>query len=180
MTPNLHPILVHFTIALFSTSFILFLFFYLVKFQNNAFIKISTELEITARWCLWMAALITIFTALAGLYAFNTVRHDTASHIAMTNHRNWAIPTASGIILMSLWSLWDYYKNREPKTLFIIGILITQGLLLSTAWRGGELVYRYGLGVMSLPQSEVAGHHHNQEKAEESNKENIPHSHHEH
>lgn len=180
MAPNLHPILVHFTVALFSTSFALYLIVYLVKLQNNTFIKFSIELEITARWCLWMASLITIFTALAGLYAFNTVRHDTASHIAMTNHRNWAIPTASAIILMSFWSLWHFYKNIRPKTLFIIGILITQGLLLSTAWRGGELVYRYGLGVMSLPQSENAGHQHQHEKAETSRKENIPHSHHEH
>jgi uncharacterized membrane protein len=178
MAPNLHPIFVHFTVALFTTSFILYLAVYLIKFQNNAFIKLSNELEVTARWCLWIAALITIFTALAGLYAFNTVRHDAASHIAMTNHRNWAIPTASAIIFLSIWSLRDYYKNRRPKTLFLIGILITQGLLLSTAWRGGELVFHYGLGVMSLPQSETTGHHHH-EKAIESVKENLPHSHHE-
>lgn len=179
MTPNLHPIFVHFTVALFSTSFVLYLAVYLIKFQNNAFIKLSNELEITARWCLWMAALITIFTALAGLYAFNTVKHDAASHIAMTNHRNWAVPTASAIILLSIWSLWDFYKNRRPKALFLIGILITQILLTSTAWRGVELVFRYGLGVMSLPQSEGTGHHHS-ERVEESTKENIPHSHHEH
>lgn len=180
MSPNLHPILVHFTVALFSISFVLYLAVYLLRFRNNALIKLCNELEITARWCLWLASLITIFTVLAGLYAFNTVRHDTASHIAMTNHRNWAIPTAGAIIFMSVWSLWGYYKNIRPKTLFIIGVLITQGLLLSTAWRGGELVYRYGLGVMSLPQSENTGHQHQHDKAETSRKENIPHSPHEH
>lgn len=167
MTPNLHPIFVHFTVALFSTSFILYMLLYLAKFQIIISERILNEFEVTARWCLWIAALITVFTALAGLYAFNTVRHDSASHIAMTNHRNWAIPTATAtataIILMSFWSLWDFYKNIRPKAFFIIGILITQGLLLSTAWRGGELVYRYGLGVMTLPQSETAGHHHHHE-----------------
>lgn len=34
------------------------------------------------------------------------------------------------------------------------------GLLLSTAWHGGELVYRYGLGVMSMPKSHGEGHAH--------------------
>lgn len=178
MAPNLHPIFVHFTVALFSTSFILYMLVYLAKFQNITYARVLNELEVTARWCLWIAALITVFTALAGLYAFNTVRHDTASHIAMTNHRNWAIPTATAMILMSVWVLWAYYRNLKLKTLFIIGILLTQGLLLSTAWRGGELVFRYGLGVQSLPQSEIAGHQHQQGKTEEANKENIPHSHH--
>lgn len=179
MASNLHPIFVHFTVALFSISFLLYLAVYLLRFRNNTLIKFSNELEITARWCLWIAALITIFTALAGLYAFNTVRHDAGSHIAMTNHRNWAIPTASAIIFLSIWSLWDYYKNRRAKTLFLIGSLITQVLLISTAWRGGELVFRYGLGVMSLPKSDATYHHH-REKVEVPIKEKIPHSHHEH
>lgn len=42
-----------------------------------------------------------------------------------------------------------------------IGLLLAAGVLLaSTAWHGGELVYRHGLGVMSLPQPEGEGHDH--------------------
>ena len=29
------------------------------------------------------------------------------------------------------------------------------GLLMTTAWYGGELVYRHGIGVMSLPNAEI-------------------------
>jgi len=36
-------------------------------------------------------------------------------------------------------------------------------LLANTAWHGAENVYRYGLGVMSLPQQESEGHAHNHE-----------------
>jgi hypothetical protein len=37
---------------------------------------------------------------------------------------------------------------------------VVQTLLLITAWHGAELVFRYGLGVLSLPQAEEVGHHH--------------------
>ena len=56
MTPNLHPVFVHFTVALFSISSLLYLSVYLIKFSNNDLIKLSIELEITARWCLWIAS----------------------------------------------------------------------------------------------------------------------------
>ncbi len=39
-------------------------------------------------------------------------------------------------------------------------LLVAQLFLFSTAWRGGELVYRHGLGVLSLPQTEGEGHSH--------------------
>ena len=43
---------------------------------------------------------------------------------------------------------------------FGIGLVIGVILLGVTAWYGGELVYRHGLGVMSLPESETEGHSH--------------------
>jgi uncharacterized membrane protein len=157
--PNWHPIFVHFTVALFSTSVGLYTLVYL--FNNfRIFPKVSLDLEVSARWCLWLVGIIVIGTVLAGLYAYNTVKHDGTSHLAMTNHRNWALPTAATMVLVALWSLWRTYKQKSITITFIVALFIVQGLLLSTAWRGGELVYRYGLGVMSLPKVEGVGHDH--------------------
>lgn len=160
MIPNWHPIFVHFTVALFSTA---------VGFYSLSFLSVripifqttlSQEFETVARWCLWVVSLLSIITVIAGLQAYYTVNHDAPSHMAMTNHRNWAIPTAICMVLMALWSMWRYRKGKAITLTFLIGLLIVQGLLLSTAWRGAELVFRYGLGVMSLPQSEGKGHQH--------------------
>lgn len=157
--PNWHPILVHFTVALFTiSSAFYFLAFVFQSLANPR--PIASEFEIVARWCLWMSAFITIFTVLAGFYAYNTVRHDAISHLAMTNHRNWALTTASGILLVSIWSAWRYYKNKKITPTFIILLAIIECLLLITAWKGGELVYRHGIGVMALPQLENEIHHH--------------------
>ncbi|MBA2655303.1 MAG: DUF2231 domain-containing protein [Gammaproteobacteria bacterium] len=78
----------------------------------------------------------------------------------MINHRNWALPTAAAIFLLACWSVWRYIKNERISLMFIIALLVVEGLLLSTAWRGRELVYRHGLGVMSLPQSAKELEHH--------------------
>lgn len=157
--PNWHPIFVHFTVALFSTSVGFYVLGYLFA-KLKILPKIASELEIVARWCLWIAGIVVIGTVLAGLYAYNTVRHDAPSHLAMTDHRNWALPTAGAMLLMALWSLWRTYKRRTISLTFIVLLIIVQVLLLSTAWRGAELVFRYGLGVISLPQREGEGHHH--------------------
>ena len=153
--PNWHPIFVHFTIALFSMSA---LFFCLAKFASRY--KISDQYLVVARWCLWMGAFITIGTVIAGFYAYYTVAHDTPSHLAMIDHRNWAIATFVVILVLALWSILDYRAKKNPNLLFIVSILFGLGLLMSTAWHGGELVYRHGIGVMSLPEGHGVGHDH--------------------
>lgn len=115
---------------------------------------------IVSKWTLWGAGFMAILTVLAGLYAYNTVKHDGISHAAMTIHRNWAIPTAMAILAMTLWSLWRHYRKQSLSCLFVLALVIVEGLVLITAWHGAELVYRYGLGVMSMPQAEEVGHNH--------------------
>jgi uncharacterized membrane protein len=165
--PNWHPIFVHFTVALFSTALCFYMLAYLCK-SLRIFSKVASEFEIAARWCLWFVGIIVIGTILAGLQAYNSVKHDEISHLAMTDHRNWAFPTAGVIVLVALWSLCRTYKQKPITITFIIILFIVQGLLLATAWRGAELVFRYGLGVMSLPQAEEMGHLHHHEMTMDS------------
>lgn len=165
--PNWHPIFVHFTVALFSTSVGFYGLAYFAQGLNPAKFKspLLSELETVARWCLWMAALVTLGTLLLGFYAYYTVNHDSPSHVAMTSHRNWAIPTLIAMLGVAFWSMWRYSVRKTVTLPFLIVLLLVQGLLLSTAWRGAELVFRYGLGVLSLPQFEGVGHQHQHDEA---------------
>lgn len=165
--PDWHPIFVHFTVGLFSTSVGFYVLAYLTSRWRIISSKMTADLETAGRLCLWTAGITAIMTVLAGLYAFNTVSHAGISHLAMIDHRNWALPTAAAIVLVALWSLWRDYKQKRLTLVFIIALLMVQGLLLATAWRGAELVYRYGLGVMSQPQSEGEGHNHHHGKERE-------------
>lgn len=152
--PNWHPVFVHFTVALLFIAATIHL---LSRFLPNG--ELANQLTIVARWNLWLGVGFTLLTVAAGWYAYNTVAHDAPSHITMTKHRNWAMATFTLFLVIAGW---EYYLSRRGKSknwLFTRLLVIAAGSLLSTAWRGGELVYRHGLGVMALPQAEI-GHEH--------------------
>jgi len=178
--PNWHPIVVHFTFALFTTSVGFYGLTYISSRLKIVSKPLNTEFEIVARWCLWMGAFATIITVLAGLYAFYTVQHDAVSHLAMKLHRNWALLTAAPILAAAGWSLLKYFHQKPINLTFIVILLVIEGALLSTAWHGSELVYRYGLGVMSLPKPEGTGHHHHEKKTQSSNETTAPSEEHHH
>lgn len=152
--PNWHPLFVHFTVALLALSVGLYV---VVPFVPQ---PLKTQWKIVACWTLWFGTGFSIVTGLTGLYAYNTVVHDTPSHAAMTDHRNWAIATITLFVAMTVWSLVHLQRKKVLGSLFIAGMVAAGGVLASTAWRGGEVVYRYGLGVRSLPQAEGEAHEH--------------------
>ena len=153
--PNWHPIFVHFAIALLSMSSV---FFVLLKVLKNHPVK--EQLRILAYWNLWLGTGFAVVTAIAGWFAYNSVAHDTASHIAMTEHRNWAIITVLVFFIISIWSV-KLYKNLQGENFIFTAIMVFAFVLLaSTGWRGSEAVYRYGFGVMSMPTVEGEGHAH--------------------
>ena len=155
--PNWHPIFVHFTVALFLTSIGLFAaarFAPTAAWRNNALI--------VARWNLWLGCAISLFTIAAGWYAYNTVTHDEPSHRAMTEHRNWALVTVALILTAAVFTWWKHRDHSEVSIGLLATLVLAAGMVVATAWHGGELVYRFGLGVMSLPKAESSGHEHGQ------------------
>lgn len=153
--PNWHPLFVHFTIALLSMSVLFFVALKIVKKQS-----IRDQFVILAHWNLWLGTGFAVVTAIAGWFAYNSVVHDAASHAAMTEHRNWALITLSVFIIATFWSVKRYQHKNNTHFTFTLFMLVAFMLLASTGWHGSEAVYRYGLGVMSLPKAEGEGHAH--------------------
>lgn len=147
--PNWHPVFVHFTVAMLIIAAAIHL---LSRFLPNG--ELANQLEIVARWNLRLGVGFTLLTVAAGWYAYSTVAHDAPSHIAMTEHRNWAMATFALFLGVAGWEYFLSRRGKSKNRLFTGLLVIAAGLLLTTAWHGGELVYRYGLGVMSLPKPE--------------------------
>ena len=59
----------------------------------------------------------------------------------------------TSVLVLAVWSYLGNRNKQQENILFLAIMLIATVLLASTAWRGGELVYRHGMGVMSLPDS---------------------------
>ena len=152
--PNWHPVFVHFTVALLSLSSLMFLVGALAP-ANAAWKKNCLTV---ARWNLWIGASLTVLTVIAGWDAYNTVAHDGPSHEAMSDHRNWAIPTALGYIFLAIVSFITR-KRESTSVIFVLLMVMALAALSVTGYKGGEAVYRYGLGVMSLPQASGDGGH---------------------
>ena len=153
--PNFHPILVHFTIALLFVSF----FAFLVSIWGNNY-TVRYQARLIGRWNLWIGAAMSVLTVAAGVYAFNTVAHDDASHVVMEKHEHLALATFALYGILAIWSLMHFRKDKDEPKSFVLIVFAAVVMVLVTAWYGGELVYRHGLGVMSLPVPEGAGHDH--------------------
>ena len=148
--PNWHPIFVHFSVALLSISALLYLAGLVLK---------KPHLLSVGRWNLWIGAGFTIITVLAGFDAYNSIPHDGPLHAAMTDHKNWALATASIFGLLALWALLKLRGANAVGAGFVALILVASGSLAVTGYKGGEVVYRHGGGVMRLPEVSGDGGH---------------------
>ena len=154
--PNMHPAVVHFPIALTLISLLFGLGAHMLR-KHNA----EPLLAAAGHFTLWLAALGAVVAVIFGWLAFNSgMNHDDGGHAAMLLHRKWAIPTALGLVVLAGIDVWKLRLNQvmAPLTLALLFVLSTA--ITTTAWLGGEIVYRHGIGVLSLPASEGAGHNH--------------------
>jgi uncharacterized membrane protein len=168
--PNLHPLAVHFPIALTAVSF---LFFAGARIGSSR--SWAPQWSAVGHWTLWLAALSSVGTAGLGWLAFNSVKHDDVSHVAMLLHRNWALPTAIGLVVVAAWDLWRIRETYLPS----VSTVLATGLLFVavsvSGWLGGELVYRHGLGVLSLPHGDAEADRNNSDThTPEGNTATIP------
>ncbi len=152
--PNLHPLFVHFVIAFLMTSPILLL----AASAASAESRRGQSIQAAGDWMLFLGVVFALLAVAAGLQAYYSVAHDAPSHAAMTTHRNMALATVAIIAVFALWR-WSARSSR-PSSMFSILFLIAIFALGATAWKGGQLVYHYGLGVSSLPAVTGDGHDH--------------------
>ena len=149
--PNIHPLLVHFPIALISIS-VLINFGFLV-FHNSKWLKATTTLlyVITA-----ISSIITYFT---GRQAADSVSVPITANLVLSNHSDWALWTIcyfGGIAAIWIIILWRKIKLKRfiSIPLFLLG-LGALGMVFQTADRGGKLVYLYGVGVQPIEDEQL-------------------------
>lgn len=153
--PNLHPLIVHFPIALISVSAI----FHVTAIATRGK-ACATHCSVLAHTTLWLGALAALPTVFFGWQAFNSVNHDEAGHAAMLLHRAWGLATLALLVVLAGWDFWRSKADAMPSWWFAGAVIGAWGMVAATAWHGGELVYRHGLGVLSLPAAELGQHGH--------------------
>ncbi len=150
---NIHPIFVHFPIAL---TFLALLFAFLAIILPG---KRQLFKEMLM-WTLLLGALAAITTALTGFLASQQIPHNEAIHKIMTVHQTFGIIIGTTFLLLGLWILLRRVKMQVGELVFLTFFLAAlTGLTGYSASLGGKMVYEHGAGVVPMMEMMRSQHH---------------------
>ncbi|NUQ38504.1 MAG: DUF2231 domain-containing protein [Caldilineales bacterium] len=141
MPLNPHPLIVHFPIALLLTS---------VALSWAGRIWKHNNFERASWYTLLLGLAGAVFAVISGLLAARSVPLDSPALATLSTHRLLGIATVVvfGLLTLCTWRNKGVYSpgKRVLHTLIqIIGVALIVGVGLF----GGELVYTFGIGVMT-------------------------------
>jgi uncharacterized membrane protein len=141
--PEWHPIAVHFPLALTVTGAIA-----LSAARAKMLERHGAALVLVGTWNLCLGALGTLFALGTGLAAVVSLELGPAARSAVALHVKWAIFTAAALILLAVWRGAGTDPKSRPSGFFLLLLWTATAALLVTGYRGGENVYRYGVGIV--------------------------------
>ncbi|HET6272029.1 MAG TPA: DUF2231 domain-containing protein [Bacteroidota bacterium] len=141
--PNIHPLIVHFPVALLTVSLVFELLGVALK---------RDDLERTAWWLL-LAGCVGLGGAVAtGLLAEKTVMIPAEVSSQFETHQEMAFLATTAYAIIILWRISN--KTLLPQGMRSMYLLLTVAALVAIwvgAWFGGEMVYGSGVGVKVTP-----------------------------
>jgi len=147
---NLHPMVVHFPIALLSVFFIM---------ELLGVVFGAEKLRTGASWMLYLGALGAIAAVSAGWLAESTVTHSEVVHAIMERHEAFGISVLVIAVILSAWRL--RYAHTLSGSLRFVYLFIAFIMLLLMSFGadlGGLMVYKHGVSVNAVVQP--PGHNH--------------------
>jgi uncharacterized membrane protein len=141
LVPGWHPVVVHFPLALIVTA---------ACFLSAARVvrgRTAETLAIVGTWTLVVGALSLLFALGTGLAAVIELHVGAAAHEAISSHVKSAILTAVLVSSSALWRGTGVAQGARPSWGFLLVMWVATSSLIVTGYRGGQNVYRYGVGV---------------------------------
>jgi uncharacterized membrane protein len=151
MGANIHPLIVHFPVAFLSAF--AFFEFYGVVFKRP-------DLRRFASGLLYLGAVASIATVIAGLVAAEMVPHGAVVHDIMEWHEYAGITVASVAVILALWRAFTGVAvTAMGLALNFFLITIMSVVMIIGADLGGMMVYKHGVGVHDLQDQSQHQHH---------------------
>jgi uncharacterized membrane protein len=142
--PGWHPIVVHFPLALVTTAA-----FFLTAARVLRRESYAATLATVGTWNLCLGAVAALFALATGLAATMGLHVDAAAHQAISMHVRWAMFTTLALLLLAVWRGAGSAQESRPSWIFVLVLLAATAALIVTGYRGGQNVYRYGVGVIA-------------------------------
>ncbi|MFZ5862467.1 MAG: DUF2231 domain-containing protein [Nitrospirota bacterium] len=137
MTHPLHPIIVHFPIALLITAIVLGALELVLK---------RDALREAATWLLGFGFMGGLVAAATGILAEEAAEEGGVPEGAIETHESLAF-AALAVFALLIVIRWLQRKRSIPNSVFLAIGVIGVVLIALTGYFGGDLVYRYGAGV---------------------------------
>ena len=142
---NIHPLFVHFPIALLLSSFAFYLLGTLLK---------QDQFLITGKWMLYLGTIAAGVTVWTGVEAAKTVSHGAATHEILTVHENLGFVVLGLSAILSVWAFLSQSISPKGRIPFLILFLLSALVLTQSADLGGRMVFLHGVGVSKKPSME--------------------------
>jgi uncharacterized membrane protein len=107
----------------------------------------SAALATVGTWNVCLGAVGALFALGTGLAAVVSLRLDLAARAAVALHVKWAIFTSMALFLLAVWRGAGSAPDARPSRRFLALMWAVTAALVVTGFRGGQNVYRYGVGV---------------------------------
>lgn len=166
VTPNLHVVLIHLPVALLIVGTLIELF---------SFCWRRSSFRTAGRWMILLGALSAIPTATSGIYAFRDVVGPADSplrwadlvkqtyftdevqfhHMGRHIWLNSAAALLSCLVVITWIGCSDNWRRKLHWPLLVL-LVAACGLVTAGNWHAGEMVYRHGIGMESLPSASAA------------------------
>jgi uncharacterized membrane protein len=152
--PGWHPIIVHFPLALILTSTPMLIAARLLRRE-----ALAATFATVGTWNLCLGAVAAMFALASGVGALLDLQVGVAAREAISLHMKWAMLTTLLLVLLAVWRGAGSAPGSRPSWAFILLLSAATAALVVTGYRGGENVYRYGVGVEKIAvRSRVVPH----------------------
>ena len=166
---NVHPVFVHFPIALFPSALLLYGLGIILNWRAAC---------VAGRACLYLAMAGTIVAVVTGLMAQDSFPHNERIHHMMQTHKTLGLLIGCGSLLLAGWSF--LHKAQQPKAryAFLALLFMVTGLVIQSGDLGARMVFVEGAAVkVAVPFMteehqddhdgiEAEPHHHDEEAGE--------------
>ena len=151
MGAPMHPIFVHFTIALTSASLV---------FDALGFLLSKTSLTNAGGWSLMGSAVMTLMTISTGLTSSTRAPiEEGEARSFLRAHMALGLIFYGLLVAITFWRLSLWQGGRGVSWLYLGSLAIVSLVMTMQGYLGGELVYRYGVEVeqayRELPERDV-------------------------
>ena len=139
MGAPMHPIFVHFTIALTSASLV---------FDALGFFWSKASLTATGGWTLIGSAVMTLATISTGLTSSARAPiEEGEARSFLRAHMALGLIFYGLLVAITFWRLSLWQDGRSVSWVYLISLAVVSLVMTVQGYLGGELVYRYGVEV---------------------------------